>query len=63
MIAVQFKDHTQTKMIIDKALEKGLFTDWFLFAPDCLRIAPPLIISLEEIRLACSLFLQAIDEV
>ncbi len=63
MIAVQFKDHTQTKMIIDKALEKGLFTDWFLFAPDCLRIAPPLIISLEEIRLACSLLLQAIDEV
>lgn len=62
MIAVQFRDHAQTKIIIEKALEKGIFTDWFLFAPDCLRIAPPLIISNAEIEIACSILLNVLAE-
>jgi hypothetical protein len=27
-----------------------VLTDWFLFASDCLRISPPLIISEEQIK-------------
>lgn len=34
-------------------LSKGVFTDWFLFNQNAIRIAPPLIISLEEIRYVC----------
>jgi acetylornithine/N-succinyldiaminopimelate aminotransferase len=30
-------------------------TDWYLFAPQCLRIAPPLSISEEQIREACTI--------
>lgn len=62
MIAVQFKDHAQTKKIIDRLLLKGVFTDWFLFAPDCLRIAPPLTISREEIETACNILLNVLNE-
>jgi acetylornithine/succinyldiaminopimelate/putrescine aminotransferase len=40
----------------------GLMTDWFLFAPNCLRIAPPLIISEAQIKLACERILKAIDQ-
>jgi 4-aminobutyrate aminotransferase-like enzyme len=46
-----------------KCMELGLITDWFLFADHCLRIAPPLTISNEEIDKGCSIFLQAIKEV
>lgn len=62
MIAVRFKDHTQTKKIIDHLLLKGVFTDWFLFAPECLRIAPPLIISRKEIETACNILLNVLNE-
>jgi acetylornithine/succinyldiaminopimelate/putrescine aminotransferase len=37
-------------------------TDWFLFAPECLRLAPPLVITEEEIRRACAVVLAACEE-
>jgi 4-aminobutyrate aminotransferase-like enzyme len=39
--------------MISKAPEHGLLLDYFLFCPEAFRIAPPLTISEEEIRLAC----------
>jgi acetylornithine/succinyldiaminopimelate/putrescine aminotransferase len=50
MIALQFGSFEQNKKVIDGLLEEGVFTDWFLFAPECLRIVPPLIITEDEIR-------------
>lgn len=44
-------------------MPKGVVTDWFLFAPHCLRIAPPYIISNEQIQHACTIILAAIEEV
>jgi len=38
-----------------------LLTDWFLFASNCLRISPPLIISKEQIKKACTKISKAID--
>jgi acetylornithine/succinyldiaminopimelate/putrescine aminotransferase len=51
--AVKFKDAETNQAVVHKCLEKGLITDWFLFAPDCLRVAPPLIISDDELVRAC----------
>jgi acetylornithine/succinyldiaminopimelate/putrescine aminotransferase len=53
MIAVYFENFETNKKIIDALITEGVFTDWFLFASNCLRIAPPLTISEEEIREAC----------
>ena len=53
MIAVEFENFETNKKIIDALIIEGVFTDWFLFAPHCLRIAPPLVISREEITWAC----------
>lgn len=53
MIAIQFKDFEENKKVIDALIENGIFTDWFLFAADCLRIVPPLTITDEEILEAC----------
>jgi acetylornithine/N-succinyldiaminopimelate aminotransferase len=60
LIAVEFDSFEQNKRIIDACIEKGLLTDWYLFAPQCLRIAPPLPIRDEEIEKACSIILSAI---
>ena len=61
MLAVEFDSFEQNKRIIDRCLEKGLLTDWFLFADNCLRIAPPLIMENDEIEAACQIILQAIE--
>ena len=39
----------------------GVFTDWFLFAANCLRIVPPLTISEDEIALACKKIIEVLD--
>jgi acetylornithine/N-succinyldiaminopimelate aminotransferase len=53
MMAVEFDSFETNKAVIDTLIEKGVFTDWFLFAANCLRIVPPLTISNEEIKTAC----------
>jgi acetylornithine/succinyldiaminopimelate/putrescine aminotransferase len=53
MMALEFESFEQNKKVIDALLEEGVFSDWFLFAPECLRIVPPLIISENEILKAC----------
>jgi acetylornithine/succinyldiaminopimelate/putrescine aminotransferase len=61
LMAIEFEDEAFNKKVIAGCISRGVITDWFLFAPHCLRLAPPLIISEEEIRHACSVILQAID--
>ena len=62
MMAVVFDSFEVLKPIIDRAVELGVVTDWFLYCDHALRIAPPLIITEEEIEEACALILRAIEE-
>ena len=63
LMAVEFESYDVLKPIIDKAIELGVVTDWFLFNDQSMRIAPPLIVTEDEIKKACKLILKAIDEV
>ncbi len=53
LMAVQLDAPEQVIHVLSEALGQGVFSDWFLFAPDCIRIAPPLTISPQEIETAC----------
>lgn len=53
LIAVEFENFETNKKTIDACIGSGLLTDWFLFAPHCIRIAPPLTISHAEIEEIC----------
>jgi acetylornithine/succinyldiaminopimelate/putrescine aminotransferase len=61
LIAIEFDSFDTNKKIIDHCIEKGVFTDWFLFASQCMRIAPPLIMTEEEIRSSCAIILECCD--
>ena len=61
MIAIAFDDFETNKKIIDALIQQGVFTDWFLFASNCLRIAPPLNIPEEDIRVACNKVIDVLD--
>ena len=62
MIAVEFTSFQENKAVIDELIKNGIFTDWFLFASNCLRFAPPLIISDDEIKHACGTILKVLSE-
>ena len=60
-LALEFDSFETNKKIIDHCIANGVLTDWFLFASNCLRISPPLIISEEQVKKACEILLKAID--
>lgn len=61
MMAVEFEDFDMNKKVIDALIVAGVFTDWFLFAANCLRIVPPLTISEEEIATASAKIIAVLD--
>jgi acetylornithine/N-succinyldiaminopimelate aminotransferase len=61
LISVVFDSFEDNKKIIDACIERGVFTDWYLFAPHCMRIAPSLLISEEAITKACSVIRECCD--
>lgn len=63
LIAVEFENFEINKKVIDGCLQQGILTDWFLFAPECMRIAPPLTITVKEIKKAIKTILQVLDGV
>lgn len=63
LMSLEFDSYSTNKQIIDRCISKGVFTDWFLFASHCMRLAPPLIISEAEIKQACNIIIEACNEV
>ena len=61
LLAIHLKSAEKVHAVIQRCLDKGLITDWFLFAPHCIRIAPPLIISDRQIEEACAIILSSLD--
>lgn len=61
MLAVEFDSFELNKKIIDTCIENGIITDWFLHCSNAMRLAPPLVISKQQLIDACSIINKAID--
>ena len=65
MMAIELDNFDEVRQVIQYCLAregKGVFTDWFLFAANCIRIVPPLIITASEIEEACKILIEALDK-
>jgi acetylornithine/N-succinyldiaminopimelate aminotransferase len=62
MLALQLTDPAFLPYIISHARDHGLILDFFLFSDSAVRIAPPLIITEDEINTACQLLLELLDD-
>jgi acetylornithine/succinyldiaminopimelate/putrescine aminotransferase len=60
LIAVDFGSETECMATIHNCIEAGVVTDWFLFNPWSMRIAPPLTITDEELRDSCKVIMKSI---
>lgn len=60
-MAVVLKEKSLLTPVISGLFNNGIIVDYFLFCQDAFRIAPPLIISEEEIHEACDRILSTLD--
>jgi len=61
LMAIEVEDSATVLKVTAACLKQGVLTDWFLFAPNCIRMAPPLTITSKEIRKACAVIYKAIN--
>ncbi|MBB5645609.1 aspartate aminotransferase family protein [Pedobacter cryoconitis] len=61
MMSIQLDSFEQVEKVSQLCAADGIIIDWFLHCETALRVAPPLIITEEEIRKACSTILKALD--
>ncbi len=62
MMSLEFENTDLNFKIIETCIKNGLIVDWFLFNTYSMRITPPLVITEEEIKTACTIILKSIDE-
>lgn len=60
MLAIDLGEADYAGSVIRRCIERGLITDWFLFAPHKLRICPPLTMKPEEAEMACDIILASL---
>ncbi|MBC8987371.1 aspartate aminotransferase family protein [Pedobacter sp. N36a] len=63
MMAIEFENFEINKKIIDACISDGVISDWFLHCSNSMRVAPPLIITHEEIEYACEVMLRNVAAV
>jgi len=62
LFAFDMESFERVEKVVNRCLELGLISFWFLSHPYSFRLSPPLTISEEEIRKAGAIILQAITE-
>jgi len=61
LLAIEVSGFDKVKNAIQNCINQGLITDWFLYNDRCIRIAPPVSISNEEILLACDIIKKSLN--
>jgi acetylornithine/succinyldiaminopimelate/putrescine aminotransferase len=61
MMAIELHSTESAQKLMHLFTDNGLIADLFLFRPQAFRIAPPLIITEEEIHLACERIIKSLD--
>jgi acetylornithine/succinyldiaminopimelate/putrescine aminotransferase len=60
--AFEFANPQEVQEVVEYCMKKGVICFWFLSCPEAFRIAPPLNISEDDIRKACAIILEAIEQ-
>lgn len=61
MLAAEMESFEVLQQTINKCIENGVVTDWFLFCDNSMRLAPPLTITDEQIREGCRIILDVLS--
>ena len=62
MLGIELEDAELCQKLVNRGLEEGIITFFFLFTETAVRISPPLTISEDEIRKAGQIICAILDE-
>lgn len=62
LMAMELDSFDTCVKLMHAAMAKGVLVDWFLFAENCIRIAPPLCITEEELQHAITVLISCLNE-
>ena len=60
--AIELENPAIVQKVVEGCKEKGLLSFWFLSCPESFRIAPPLVISTEEVKISCAIITEVMDQ-
>ena len=60
--AIELENPDIVQKVVEGCKSKGLLSFWFLSCPESFRIAPPLVISMEEIKTSCAIIKDVMDQ-
>ncbi len=60
--AIELENPAVVQKVVEGCKQKGLLSFWFLSCPESFRIAPPLVISTEEIKISCAIITEVMDQ-
>lgn len=63
MLGVQLHTYEQTKRVVETCFERGILLGWTLHSNTLIRVAPPLVISDDELQETLNEILKVVDEV
>ena len=63
MLSIQLDTFEQVERVSKLCAADGVVIDWFLHCETALRVAPPLVITHDEITSACQIVLKALDQI
>ncbi|MBK8847619.1 MAG: aspartate aminotransferase family protein [Bacteroidetes bacterium] len=63
LLAIEFESEQINQQIIKHCIEQGVITDWFLFAPNMLRLAPPLTCTNDNITYTCRTIINSCNKI
>lgn len=61
MMSVELTKRKYLKHVVANTIEQGALIDFFLFNDKCFRLAPPLIITEDQIKTGCQILINAMD--
>lgn len=62
-MAVELGSFNKVQKLIKYGVEHGFIVDWFLFCNTAVRVAPPLVITEDECRLAAAMIVEGLNEI
>ena len=60
--AIELENPDIVQKVVEGCKNEGLLSFWFLSCPESFRIAPPLVISMEEIKTSCAIIKDVMDQ-
>ena len=60
--AIELENPSVVQKVVEGCKDKGLLSFWFLSCPESFRIAPPLVISTEEVKISCAIIKEVMDQ-